>query len=60
MLLAHIGSLSRPPRLRSGIVDRIFTRWARVDDIGRGQSTFLVEMHETANILHQATPHTCR
>ncbi len=39
-----------------GLTDRIFTRVGAVDDIGRGQSTFLVEMHETARILHQATP----
>ncbi len=38
-----------------GLTDRIFTRVGAVDDIGRGQSTFLVEMHETARILHQAT-----
>jgi DNA mismatch repair protein MutS len=39
-----------------GLTDSIFTRVGAVDDIGRGQSTFLVEMHETARILHQATP----
>lgn len=56
VLLAQIGSFVPAARARLGIVDRIFTRVGAVDDIGRGQSTFLVEMHETANILHQATP----
>jgi len=41
---------------RIGIVDRIFTRVGALDDIAAGQSTFLVEMLETANILHNATP----
>jgi DNA mismatch repair protein MutS len=56
VLLAHIGSFVPATQAKIGVVDRIFTRVGAVDDIGRGQSTFLVEMHETANILHQATP----
>ena len=56
VLLAHIGSFVPAAQAEIGVVDRIFTRVGAVDDIGRGQSTFLVEMHETANILHQATP----
>ncbi len=55
VLLAQIGSFVPAAQARIGLVDRIFTRVGAVDDIGRGQSTFLVEMHETANILHQAT-----
>jgi len=58
VLLAQIGSFVPAAQARLGLVDRIFTRVGAVDDIGRGQSTFLVEMHETANILHQATPHS--
>ncbi len=56
VLLAQIGSFVPASYAKIGLVDRIFTRVGAVDDIGRGQSTFLVEMHETANILHQATP----
>ena len=56
VLLAQIGSFVPAAQADIGVVDRIFTRVGAVDDIGRGQSTFLVEMHETANILHQATP----
>ncbi|MDD3581482.1 MAG: DNA mismatch repair protein MutS, partial [Desulfobacca sp.] len=55
-LLAQVGSFVPAADAVLGVVDRIFTRVGAVDDIGRGQSTFLVEMHETANILHQATP----
>jgi DNA mismatch repair protein MutS len=56
VLLAHLGSFVPAREARLGLTDRIFTRVGAVDDIGRGQSTFLVEMHETARILHQATP----
>ena len=38
-----------------GVVDRIFTRVGASDDLARGESTFMVEMIETANILHHAT-----
>jgi DNA mismatch repair protein MutS len=55
-LLAHVGSFVPAAEAVIGLTDRIFTRVGAVDDIGRGQSTFLVEMHETARILHQATP----
>jgi len=55
-LLAHMGSFVPAQAAHVGLTDRIFTRVGAVDDIGRGQSTFLVEMHETARILHQATP----
>ena len=41
---------------RIGLVDRVFTRVGAADDLARGRSTFLVEMQETANILHNATP----
>jgi DNA mismatch repair protein MutS len=54
-LLAHLGSFVPAAEAVIGLTDRIFTRVGAVDDIGRGQSTFLVEMHETARILHQAT-----
>jgi len=56
VLLAHLGSFVPAQAAVVGLTDRIFTRVGAVDDIGRGQSTFLVEMHETARILHQATP----
>jgi DNA mismatch repair protein MutS len=56
VLLAQIGAFVPAQEAWVGLVDRIFTRVGAVDDIGRGQSTFLVEMHETARILHQATP----
>jgi len=56
VLLAQMGSFVPAAAAELGIVDRIFSRVGAVDDIGRGQSTFLVEMHETAHILHQATP----
>jgi DNA mismatch repair protein MutS len=56
VLLAHLGSFVPAQAAVIGLTDRIFTRVGAVDDIGRGQSTFLVEMIETARILHQATP----
>ncbi|MGN6313236.1 MAG: DNA mismatch repair protein MutS [Rhodanobacteraceae bacterium] len=55
-LLAHIGSFVPAADARIGPVDRIFTRIGAGDDLARGQSTFMVEMSETANILHNATP----
>ncbi len=56
VLLGQMGSFVPAQEAVVGLTDRIFTRVGAVDDIGRGQSTFLVEMHETARILHQATP----
>ena len=54
-LLAQIGSWVPAKEARIGITDRIFTRVGAVDDLAAGQSTFMVEMAETANILHHAT-----
>lgn len=55
-LMAQIGSFVPARRARIGLVDRIFTRIGAEDIIHSGQSTFMVEMVETANILHHATP----
>ncbi len=55
VLLAQVGSFIPAERARIGVVDRIFTRTGLADDIAGGQSTFMVEMVETAAILHQAT-----
>jgi len=54
-LLAHTGSFVPATRARIDLVDRIFTRIGASDDLARGQSTFMVEMSETANILNHAT-----
>ncbi|MBS0621599.1 MAG: DNA mismatch repair protein MutS [Verrucomicrobia bacterium] len=54
-LLAHIGSFVPAKKAHIGLTDKIFTRIGASDDLSRGQSTFMVEMHETANILHNAT-----
>lgn len=56
VLLAQIGSFVPATRARIGVVDRIFTRIGAQDHLQLGHSTFMVEMHETANILHNATP----
>ncbi|WP_432471932.1 DNA mismatch repair protein MutS [Amphritea sp. HPY] len=54
-LLAHIGSYVPARSATIGLVDRIFTRMGSSDDLAGGRSTFMVEMTETANILHNAT-----
>jgi DNA mismatch repair protein MutS len=54
-LLAHTGSFLPAARARVDLIDRIFTRVGASDDLARGQSTFMVEMSETANILNNAT-----
>lgn len=55
-LLAQVGSFVPAKSAKLGICDRIFTRVGAVDDLATGQSTFMVEMNETANILNHATP----
>jgi len=55
VLLAQIGSFVPADHAEIGLVDRIFTRIGAQDEIATGQSTFMVEMVETANILHNAT-----
>ena len=55
VLLAHIGSYVPADSARIGPIDRIFTRIGASDDLASGCSTFMVEMTETANILHNAT-----
>ncbi|MFQ6038945.1 MAG: DNA mismatch repair protein MutS, partial [Candidatus Aminicenantales bacterium] len=55
-ILAQMGSFVPAREAKIGIVDRIFTRIGAMDFLSVGQSTFMVEMLETANILHNATP----
>ncbi len=55
VLLAHLGSYVPADRVRLGPLDRIFTRIGAADDLAGGRSTFMVEMTEAANILHNAT-----
>ncbi|HLZ59250.1 MAG TPA: DNA mismatch repair protein MutS [Ktedonosporobacter sp.] len=57
-LLAQMGSFVPARKARIGLVDRIFTRVGAEDDIASGKSTFMVEMEETATILHNATRHS--
>ncbi|MFP3982075.1 MAG: DNA mismatch repair protein MutS [Desulfurivibrionaceae bacterium] len=54
-LMAQMGSFVPATKARVGVVDKIFTRVGAMDDLRRGQSTFMVEMNETANILNNAT-----
>ena len=58
VLLAAIGSFVPAARAEIGPIDRILTRIGAGDDLARGQSTFMVEMSETAYILHHAGPHS--
>ena len=57
-VLAQMGSFVPARRAKVGIVDRLFARVGATDELGRGQSTFMVEMTETANILNNATAHS--
>ncbi len=56
VLLAQIGSFVPAKKANIGICDRIFTRVGAMDNIARGESTFLIEMQESANILNNLTP----
>ncbi len=58
VLMAQAGSFVPADSAKIGVVDRIFTRVGASDDLARGESTFMVEMIETANILHHATEHS--
>ena len=54
-ILAQIGSYVPAESVHIGLIDKVFSRIGASDDLARGQSTFMVEMSETANILHNAT-----
>ena len=54
-ILAHAGSFVPATRAKIGVIDRVYARVGASDNITRGQSTFMVEMQETANILHGAS-----
>lgn len=54
-IMAQMGGYVPAQKMHLGLVDRLFTRVGASDDLSRGQSTFMVEMNETANILHNAT-----
>ncbi len=56
VLMAHLGSFVPATEATVGLADRIFARVGASDELSRGQSTFMVEMIETARILHTATP----
>ncbi|VAW94016.1 DNA mismatch repair protein MutS [hydrothermal vent metagenome] len=55
VIMAHIGSFVPATDVKLGLTDQIFTRIGASDDLSSGRSTFMVEMTETANILHNAT-----
>jgi DNA mismatch repair protein MutS len=57
-ILAHVGSWVPASRAVVGACDRVFTRVGAADDLGRGESTFMVEMRETAQILERASEHS--
>lgn len=57
-LLAHVGSFVPAKQATIGPIDKIFTRIGAADDLSSGRSTFMVEMTEAANILHNATAHS--
>ncbi len=54
-IMAHMGSFVPAESAKIGLIDRVFTRIGARDELARGQSTFMVEMVETANILRNAT-----
>jgi len=56
VLMAHVGAFVPAASARIGPIDQIFTRIGAADDLAGGRSTFMVEMTESANILHNATP----
>ncbi len=56
VILSQMGSFVPAERARIPVIDRIFTRVGALDNLSQGQSTFMVEMEETANILNNATP----
>lgn len=58
VLMAHMGGFVPATEAEIAVVDRIFTRVGAMDQLAKGQSTFLVEMSETANILNNATDHS--
>ena len=57
-VLAQMGAFVPATRVHLGVVDRLFSRVGAADDLARGQSTFMVEMVETAAILNQASRHS--
>ncbi|HMA66297.1 MAG TPA: DNA mismatch repair protein MutS, partial [Desulfosalsimonadaceae bacterium] len=58
VLMAHMGSFVPAESAEIAVTDRIFTRVGALDNLSQGQSTFLVEMQETANIINNATPNS--